>query len=324
MKRFSFKKIDAFAAAGSAGNPAACVYLTEEASLEDMQRIARELGGFVSEVVYCLPAREAGLDYSLNYYSSECEVAFCGHGTISCMYDLIMHNPGLLNREEIMIRTLRGDLAVYNRIDTMDAVYISAPLPAATPATKPLQNTTVCTTKTLENTTPHNAHTTEALQKATVAARLGLPDTHLDKTLPLDLINAGLDTLIVPIRSLMDILDIWPDEAALKDFCIGTGVDIITVFTREVHDGANTVHTRVFAPRFGYLEDPATGSGNSAVGYYLLQNGLWEGGPISIEQGPGPVFNTIKLDSIERPDGSRQVLFGGAAAVRIEGHYFLY
>ena len=323
MKRFPFKKIDAFAAGGSSGNPAACVYLTEEASPEDMQRIARELGGFVSEVVYCLPVHEDGIDFSLRYYSSECEVAFCGHGTIACMYDLITHDPELLNREEIMIRTSRGDLAVYNRIGTMDAVYISAPLPTPTLTTKPLKNTTVYTTKTLENTALHNAHPTEALEKTAVAARLGLPGTRLDDSLPLDLINAGLDTLIVPIRSLTDILAIWPDESALRDYCIEIGADIITVFTRDARDKANTVHTRVFAPRFGYLEDPATGSGNSALGYYLLKNGLWDGAPMSIEQGPGPIFNRIKLNSLEQPGGSRRVLFGGAATVRFEGHYFL-
>ncbi len=44
----------------------------------------------------------------------------------------------------------------------------------------------------------------------------------------------------------------------------------------------NIAHTRVFAPKFGYLEDPATGSGNSAFGYYMLKNALWDGTPATI------------------------------------------
>jgi predicted PhzF superfamily epimerase YddE/YHI9 len=36
----------------------------------------------------------------------------------------------------------------------------------------------------------------------------------------------------------------------------------------------NDFRVRVFAATFGYLEDPATGSGNSALGYYLLQHQL--------------------------------------------------
>ena len=307
MKQFPFKKIDAFAAAGSSGNPAACVYLTEEMPPEDMQRIARELKGFVSEVVYCLPLHEDGVDFFLRYYSSECEVAFCGHGTIACMYDLISHDTALLARPEITIRTSMGDLAVYNRIETKDAVYISAPLPPPAPGT---------------NETPQNAFGAKTFQTDILAARLGLPLSKLDDSLSIDLINAGLDTLIVPIGGLFDLLSLRPDEAPLKDYCIESGVDIITVLTRDPQ--TNVVHTRVFAPRFGYIEDPATGSGNSAVGYYLLRNGLWDGGPLSIEQGPGPVFNIIKLDSMEGPGAERQILFGGAATVRIEGEYFLY
>jgi len=30
------------------------------------------------------------------------------------------------------------------------------------------------------------------------------------------------------------------------------------------------------APKFGYLEDLATGLGNSAMGYYMLKNQLWD------------------------------------------------
>ena len=54
MRRFRFKKIDAFVEGRSGGNPAGCVYLPDEDALSaaEMQQIARELAGFVSEVVY--------------------------------------------------------------------------------------------------------------------------------------------------------------------------------------------------------------------------------------------------------------------------------
>ena len=78
-------------------------------------------------------------------------------------------------------------------------------------------------------------------------------------------------------------------------------------------------HTRVFAPKFGYLEDPATGSGNSAFANYLLSEGLWKGEPITIEQGGNDrIFNSVKLKC---QDG--EVLFGGKATKKIEGEYFI-
>ena len=78
-------------------------------------------------------------------------------------------------------------------------------------------------------------------------------------------------------------------------------------------------HTRVFAPKFGYLEDPATGSGNSAFANYLLQEGMWDGHLITIEQGGNDrIYNAVKLKTLEG-----KVLFGGRATVKIEGNYLV-
>jgi predicted PhzF superfamily epimerase YddE/YHI9 len=57
MKTFPFKKIDAFTRGKSAGNPCACIYLNNitDITSAEMQLIARELKGFVSEVVYLFP-----------------------------------------------------------------------------------------------------------------------------------------------------------------------------------------------------------------------------------------------------------------------------
>lgn len=94
------------------------------------RQVAYELKGSVSEVVYCLPvAADNQTVYSLLYYSSECEVDFCGHGTIACMYDLVASTPELMRQKEIGIRTKKIELTVYNNISEMDAVFITAPLP---------------------------------------------------------------------------------------------------------------------------------------------------------------------------------------------------
>ncbi|MCR5454555.1 MAG: GNAT family N-acetyltransferase [Bacteroidales bacterium] len=82
---------------------------------------------------------------------------------------------------------------------------------------------------------------------------------------------------------------------------------------------SNAFTAGVFAPKFGYLEDPATGSGNSAFANYLLSKKIWNGNLITIEQGGNDrIFNSVKL---KHTNG--QVLFGGKATVRIEGDYLL-
>ena len=87
---------------------------------------------------------------------------------------------------------------------------------------------------------------------------------------------------------------------------------------KNIHSG-NKIRTRVFSPKFGYLEDPATGSGNSAMGYYMLKHDMWDGSPVNIEQnGLREERNIVKL---RYDDGA--VYFGGSATLRIEGMYLL-
>jgi len=126
-----------------------------------------------------------------------------------------------------------------------------------------------------------------------------------------------LKTLIVPMTAFNDEISIFPDEQTLKTFCLNQQIDITLIFSLETENPQNKARTRVFAPKFGYLEDPATGSGNSAFGYYMLKNKVWDGSPITIEQGGADrIYNTVKL--VYMNDCIR---FGGKAATRIEGVY---
>ena len=291
MNSYDYKKIDAFASGKATGNPAACLFLREGETLSEdaMLDIARQHKGFVSEVVYC--AKDPDGVYSLRYFSSECEVEFCGHGTVACMYSLIKNSPALTAMPRVPFRTRgKGVLTVFNEIPRQDAVFITAPEPE---------------------------HLKTRLTREAMAKALSLSPALVDPNLPVDVINAGLRTLIVPITRLADEVSVFPCESALKAFCLEHGIDIVLVYSLETEDETRMAHTRVFAPRFGYLEDPATGSGSSAFGYYLMKNDLWSGEAISLEQGGSDrVFNTVKLAFC---DGSLR--FGGGAVERIEGVY---
>lgn len=290
MSIYDYKKINAFTSKSSRGNPAACLYLQKDDMLSeaDMLNIAKEHKGFVSEVVYCHSID--AISYRLRYFSSECEVEFCGHGTIACMYDLIKNSKFLSGLSEITIVTNRGELTVYNQVLDHDAIYISAP-------------------SKVEYYVKFNSND--------VASYLGIESYQINDLFEIKCIDAGLRTLIVPIVDLSTVLNIHPDEHSLKTFCLMNNIDIILIFTPEASSSSNKVRTRVFAPKFGYLEDPATGSGNSALGYYMLQNGLWDGDPISIEQNAeASSFNIVRMKT-----HCGKILFGGRATTMIEGHY---
>ncbi len=291
-KQYRYVKSDAFTSGDSLGNPAACIF-TEKERLTgwQMQTIAKEHKGFVMEMVFMSDSDTA--DCRLDYYSSECEVDFCGHGTIAAMYTVVSESPELLAKPVITAETARkGTVEVFNAVREEDAVYISAPDPVEYPVT---------------------------VSREQIEEALGLSRGSMLPSLPVRLIDAGLRTLLVPLRDLETEISVFPDEAGLKGFCLDNGIDIILIFSKQTRDPAAFSHTRIFAPKFGYLEDPATGSGNSAFADYLLCEGMWDGSPISVEQGGNDrIFNSVKL----RYTGGK-VLFGGRATKKIEGVYLV-
>lgn len=296
--KYQYKKVDAFTKGHSLGNPAACVYLNENETLtpDQMQAIAKAHEHFVCEMAFCKKLQGEEADYEVSYYSSECEVAFCGHGTIASMYSLIQSNPDLLQKETLKIKTKKGILVVYNRILQDEAVFISAPAPK--------YEKKQITTKKL-------------------AEALEIHEDEIDQTLPVEIIDAGLKTLIIPIKRLEKEVEILPDLKQLEQFVRAEDVDIILIYSKETQGKESFMHTRVFAPKFGYLEDPATGSGNSALGYYLLRHHLWKGELIRIEQGNDDgAFNEVCLMAQEQ-EGEMKVRFGGKAKERIEGVYIV-
>jgi len=296
MERFRFKKIDAFVEGQSNGNPAGCVYLPgpDFLSGDAMQQIARELGGFVSEVVFVYS--DEGYT-ALRYFSPEREMAFCGHCTIAVMYDLIKNDPELARNPIIRVHVAGRELLVRNDIASTDSVFISTPLPQ---------------------------FLTTTLDRDDVAAALKIPPGEIPEKNRIMLVNTGLTTLIVPLVSLDTLLALRPDQKNLREFCMRNGIELILVFSDEVSSKDNSYRTRVFAPVFGYLEDPATGSGNAALGYYMLNANIWDGHMLRIEQGRSREHPSIIRLMSDASMLQRTVFFGGNARVRIEGDYLHY
>ena len=297
MRTLRFKKIDAFATKKSSGNPAAVIYLDSPGDLSssEMLQIAKELQGYVSEVGYVIPGTET--DYQLRYFSAEREVAFCGHATIAILNDIVANDKKMQIKPTLSIATQSELLTVENHYKKDKCVYISAPAPR-------FSTTTIASTD--------------------IASALNCSVNMLEVSRPTQIVNAGLETLVVPMANLQDILSVAPDLDTLKLFCVQIGVDIIILYTDETSMVESRYRTRVFAPTYGYLEDPATGSGNAALGYYLLGNNMWGGESIKIEQnGYLDTPNFVQILSKKTAENNNQVWFGGGAVLKIDGQYLL-
>lgn len=298
MKTLRFWKLDAFTDGRSEGNPAGLIWLGETDSLgeAEMQKLARELAGsgFVSEVAF---ARAAGNgDIGFRYFSREREVPFCGHATIAALHHLCSTMPEYAARPRLLIQTQKGPLEVENRIAAEQSVYITAPSPVFT-------NRFVPASETLA-----------ALGLATGAFTAGAGDS-------LPIVECGQRCLLVPVSSLSILQACTPLYAKLRTLSEAHDFEIMLLYSKETYIPGMAFRTRVFAPAFGYLEDPATGSGNAALAHWLRHTGQWRESQLPIEQGPSTEApNLVTLRS--RNDGVLQI--GGRAIVRISGDYLLH
>jgi PhzF family phenazine biosynthesis protein len=294
MKSYLFRKLDAFTTGASPGNPAGCVLLNspDDISAEDMQRIAFELGSFVSEVGYVWPTPAKDWAYELRYFSREREVNFCGHATVAIMYDLLRRREKTSHNDVVKIKTPAGILEVEDRILDNNLVFIDAPEPQFLEIKPSLID---------------------------VAKALNLTEDKLNKVYPVACINAGLNTLVVAVKTLSGCVECRPDYETLRRFCFDHGIEVITIYTSDTAFNDYGVRTRVFAPLFGYLEDPATGSGNAALGYFLASRGDWPEDTMKIEQG----ISRDKPNIVILKKAGARLKIGGQSICRIEGKYFL-
>ncbi|HWQ07918.1 MAG TPA: PhzF family phenazine biosynthesis protein, partial [Holophaga sp.] len=153
---------------------------------------------------------------------------------------------------------------------------------------------------------------------------LGLSEDRLDPAIAPGIVNAGNQTLCLPLQGCRDVVALRPEFEQVKAFCQRHRLDVVTVFSEETADPRNRLRTRVFAAPFGYLEDPATGSGNAALAYHLHRLGRWDGSPFSIEQNDSLDHpNRVQVASVPDPEVGLRVLFGGGAVLRIDGRYWI-
>ncbi len=128
-------------------------------------------------------------------------------------------------------------------------------------------------------------------------------------TLPIELYDNGPRHALVCVADRSTVAQLKPDQQRLAEL----PVDCISVFAGE----QRRYKTRVFAPRAGVAEDPATGSAAGPVAFHLVRHGLlMPGEDLQIEQGVELARPSILIARVEgsarQPDA---IVVGGAAVV---------
>lgn len=236
MTRHEYAHLDVFTDRVFGGNQLAVFADGWGVSDADMQAMAKELN--LPETVF-VARPEKGGDHRLRIFTPARELPFAGHPTVGAAFFLSDGKDADLRIEETV-----GTLTVTVRDGFTE---MEQPLPTFEPV-----------------------HDRER-----VLSELGLDQTDLVPSLPIEIGSSGNRFMFVPVKSI----------AAVKMAAPRGLRDAAYIFSTETVVKGSTTHGRMYAPWQGIAEDPATGSATGPLAAYLVRHGLADGKRIVCEQG---------------------------------------
>ncbi len=302
LRTLKFYQADVFTGVPFGGNPVAVFPNAQGLTDFELQQIAREMN--LSETVFVFPPTAEAAVVRLRIFTPTQEIPFAGHPVLGTFY--VLAQLGLIAVTDGVTRVMQecniGLFAV--EIHALDGQVMRVVMTQP----KPLFLGSVEETEDLFH----------------IAKALRLPKYQIvDTKAPVMVVSTGLPVVIVPVRALTAVRSIEPDATAIVELCERFGTNGILVYTTMTVEDQATVHTRMFAPAIGILEDPATGSASGAMGAYLVHNGLVEVGPLTeiiVEQGyeigrPSRILVQVESDD----DAIQTVKVGGQVIMVVEG-----
>lgn len=118
--------------------------------------------------------------------------------------------------------------------------------------------------------------------RALIAQAIGLTADDLVSDLPVQVVSCGLPYVIAVLRDRETVDRAACDMGAFRRLDTAFGENTAVFFFAVSNVGAalrrpETVYSRMFAPSFGIVEDPATGSASGPLGCYLVRHGIVSG-----------------------------------------------
>ncbi len=300
--QLKFYQVDVFTALPFGGNPVAVFPEAQGLDDDQLQQIAREMN--LSETVFVLPPTDPAAVVRLRIFTPTQEIPFAGHPVLGTFY--VLAQLGLIVITDGVTRVMQEcniglfPVEIHAQEGLITRVVMTQPKPLFLGSVE------------------------EQDDLFDIAKALGLSKNQIvDMKCPVMVVSTGLPVLIVPVRTLTAVRLIVPDAAAIIELCGRFGANGIMVFTTVTVEPFAAVHTRMFAPSIGILEDPATGSASGAMGAYLVHNGLVEVGPMTeliVEQGYEIARPSRILVQVESEDDAIQtVKVGGQCVMVVKG-----
>ena len=246
----SYLHYDVFTGEALVGNQLAVFTDARGLETSKMQRLAREMN--FSESTFILPAERSDTDIRMRIFTPMNEMPMAGHPTIGSTFALAQTGVIHPGSTRFVFGLNIGPVPV--DLEWKERELRFAWMTQSTPTFGPIY----------EN-------------RAAVAATLGLDVRDVVSDLPVQEVSCGVPYLLVPLRDRATVDRAVSDAAAFRRLATVSRDLAIFLFSIDPAGSSETVYSRMFAPEFGIIEDPATGSASGPLGCYLVHHGVVQG-----------------------------------------------
>jgi trans-2,3-dihydro-3-hydroxyanthranilate isomerase len=290
MKRRLYT-LDVFTTKPFQGNPLAVVTDGDGLSQSTMQAIAREMN--LCETVFVQRPTSNRALARLRIFTTTRELPFAGHPVIGTWF--LLAELGVVPASEGQVHVLQQTGA---GILPVEFTFHDGRPKLVTMTQKPAK------------------FVRAGVNRAALAAALGLKPGDFAPDLPLEFVSTGISNMIVPVKNRSALAKIHMNMRALAQL-ISRHATMAYCFTPSARGKA---FARGMLP-WGLLEDAATGSAGGSLGAYLVQHGrLGAGETLRITQGV-EMGRPSEIHVEVRAERGRLVPKVSGSAVRIfEGH----
>lgn len=239
-QEYRYRVVDVFTEQPLEGNALAVFPDASALDTTTMQRIARELN--LAETAFVLPPTRSDCAARVRIFTPAKEMMFAGHPTIGTAFVLL---------DEGLVPGKAGDFLLEENI---------GPVPIRIEAgARPM----------LWLKTP-SIEVGRCYDPALCASVLGLATQDL-LDIPPQLLSAGNPTILVALRDNAAVDRAGLDLTGMRQLR-GADAELSCVFVFT--PTAQGAYSRMFAPEYGVVEDPATGSSTGPLAAFMMRHGL--------------------------------------------------
>lgn len=238
--------VDAFTRERFCGNPAIVVLDAEVLTDDELQVIAREIGG--QEVTFVLASDAPDHEVELRFFSPRREDTFVGHATVAAHYARAIAN----GVPKGVVRQKSGN-SIYEIEVTGRGQALRVSIHQGPATFGPVVRED---------------------RRGPVLDALGISSSSLHPDCPMQVMSKANSRLLIGLKSPEVLASLQPDMAALLHLTPHVGADGFFVFAFVPGSDPLTTESRMFCPVIGIPEDPVSGNAHGMLGVYLLQQGL--------------------------------------------------